>query len=170
MLCHTPATYPALSPHTETRGLRRTCKGNSPGHARKGTCTQHTSIMMHEDGAYQKAQRGPKEDLQTLNRSQNTPTTPPLQQAHTVPHNTLKSTNDAWNGFHSQKLREKDRHYTMFIYPYGRYCNITAPQGWLATGDMYTQRFHKITESVKNKHQVIDNSLLYSKNIKKAFA
>ena len=32
-------------------------------------------------------------------------TAQPLQQALTIPHSTLKSTYDAWNGFHSLKLR-----------------------------------------------------------------
>ena len=93
-------------------------------------------------------------DLQPLNKAckrQTHHTPPPLQQAMTIPHNVLKSTNDAWNGFHSLKLRDEDRHYTTFITPFGRFRYITAPMGWLATGDGYTQRYDSITKDVKNK-------------------
>ena len=41
----------------------------------------------------------------------------------------------------------------------------STPKGLQATGDAYTQRCDKITENVKNKHQVIDESLLNSKNV-----
>ncbi len=76
-----------------------------------------------------------------------------LQQALPIPHGALKSTNDALNGFHSLKLREEDKHYTTFITPYGRFRYEVGVQGWLATGDAYTQRFDKITEDVKQKRQ-----------------
>ena len=111
-------------------------------------------------------------DFQPLNRAckrQTHHTSPPLQQAMTIPHNTLKSTNDAWNGFHSLKLRDEDRHYTTFITPYGRFRYITAPQGWLATGDGYTQRYDNITKEIKNKRQCIDDCLLYSNDMENAF-
>ena len=42
--------------------------------------------------------------MQSLNAAsvrQCHPTAPPLQQAMDMPHNTKKSTLDAWNGFHS---------------------------------------------------------------------
>ena len=64
----------------------------------------------------------------------------------TIPHNTLKTTVDAWNGFHSVKIKEEDKHFTTFITPYGRYRYAMAPQGWLASGDGYMQRYDKITE------------------------
>ena len=61
-------------------------------------------------------------DLQSLNEAsvrQCHPTAPPLQQAMDVPHNTKKTTLDAWNGYHSIGLREEDRHMTTFITPWG---------------------------------------------------
>ena len=111
-------------------------------------------------------------DFQKLNEAckrQTHHTAPPLQQAHTIPHNTLKSTNDAWNGFHSLKVKEEDRHYFTFITPYGRYRCKTAPMGWLATGDGYTLRYDNITRNVENKRQAVDDALLYSNNVKEAF-
>ena len=80
-------------------------------------------------------------DLQPLNDAclrQTHHTAPPLQQASKIPHNTLKTTLDAWNGFHSVKIRESDRHFTTFITPWGRYRYVSSPQGWLASGDSYT--------------------------------
>ena len=76
---------------------------------------------------------------------------------------------DAWNGFHSVKIKESDRHYTTFITPYGRYRYASAPMGWIASGDGYTHRFDKITESVKNTRRVIDDVLLYHDDKSKAF-
>ena len=73
---------------------------------------------------------------------------PPLDQALTIPNSSLKSTNKAWNGYHSLDLREEDRHFTTFITPFGRYQYKVHPQGWLATRDAYTQRYHKITENI----------------------
>merc|ERR1711867_266692 len=111
-------------------------------------------------------------DFQKLNdacKRQTHHTAPPLQQAHTIPHNTLKSTNDAWNGFHSLKVKEEDRHIFTFITHYGCYRCKTAPMGWLATGDGYTLRYDNITSSVENKRQAVDDVLLYSNNVKEAF-
>ena len=111
-------------------------------------------------------------DLQPLNKAckrQTHHTAPPLQQAMTVPHNSLKTTMDAWNGFHSVKIKESDRHYTTFITPWGRYRYASAPQGWLASGDGYTQRFDKITENVQKTRRVIDDVLLHHGDKKEAF-
>ena len=70
-------------------------------------------------------------DLQPLNAAsvrQCHPTAPPLQQAMDVPHNTKKTTLDAWNGYHTISLREEDRHMTTFVTPWGRYRYTRAPQ------------------------------------------
>lgn len=50
-------------------------------------------------------------DLQPLNdacKRQTHHAKPPMEQAQTIPNGTLKSTNNAWNGYHSLKHREKD--------------------------------------------------------------
>ena len=41
--------------------------------------------------------------------------------------------------------------------------------GWLATGDGYTLCYDNITRSVENKRQAVDDILLYSNNVKRAF-
>jgi hypothetical protein len=111
-------------------------------------------------------------DLQPLNDAsmrQCHPTAPPLQQAMDVPHHTKKSTLDAWNGYHSVALREEDRHLTTFITPWGLYRYRSAPQGYLSSGDAYTHRYDKVPMGVKNVIRVIDDTLLYAKNLEEAF-
>ena len=111
-------------------------------------------------------------DLQPLNSvsiRQCHPTAPPLQQAMDIPHGVKKSTLDAWNGYHSVQIRESDRHLTTFITPWGRFRYKTAPQGYLASGDAYTHRYDKITMEFKDIKRVIDDTLLYSKDIVTSF-
>ena len=111
-------------------------------------------------------------DMQKLNDvsvRQCHPTSPPLEQAMTVPHNTKKSTLDAWNGYHSVAIREEDRHLTTFYTKWGRYRYRSAPQGYQASGDAYTHRYDKITMGVKNVKRVIDDTLLYSADLEGAF-
>ena len=111
-------------------------------------------------------------DLKTLNDicvRQTHPTEPPLKQAMDVPHGVQKSICDAWNGYHSVTIREEDRHQTTFLSPEGRYRYQSAPQGFLACGDGYTHRYDEITRKVKNMKRVIDDTLLFSKDLGKAF-
>ena len=111
-------------------------------------------------------------DMQKLNDvsvRQCHPTSPPLEQAMTVPHNTKKSTLDAWNGYHSVAIREEDRHLTTFYTKWGRYRYRSAPQGYQTSGDAYTHRYDKITMGVKNIKRVIDDTLLYAVDLEGAF-
>ena len=55
---------------------------------------------------------------------------------------------------------EEDRDKTTFITPWGRYRYRVAPQGYLASMDGYTHRFNLITEVIKNKATIVDNTLL----------
>lgn len=74
-------------------------------------------------------------DLQALNRHavrETHHTQSPFHQARAVPPNTFKTTFDAWNGYHSIPLDERDRHLTTFITPWGRYRYCVAPQGYIA--------------------------------------
>ena len=99
-------------------------------------------------------------DLQPLNDAsvrQCHPPAPPLQQATTVSEEIHKY--DAWNGFHSVKIHEKDRWKTIFLIPCGRYKYLTAPQGYKVSGDAYTARYDKITVGVQKMRRVIDNTL-----------
>ena len=100
---------------------------------------------------------------------QSHPTAPPFQQAMGVPKDMKKSTLDAWNGYHSVEVREGDRHYLTFLTPEGRYRYRTAPQGYMASGDAYTHRYDLITRDVRNMKRVIDDTLLYSEDLEKAY-
>ena len=111
-------------------------------------------------------------DLRPLNDvsvRQSHPTAPPFQQAMGVPKDMKKSTLDAWNGYHSVEVREEDRHYLTFLTPEGRYRYRTAPQGYMASGDAYTHRYDLITRDVRNMKRVIDDTLLYSEDLEKAY-
>ena len=76
---------------------------------------------------------------------------------------------DAWNGYHSIPIRKEDRHLTTFITQWGRYRYKTAPQGYIASGDGYTRRYDEIVAHIKNKTKCIDDTLLWSPNIKHSF-
>ena len=93
----------------------------------------------------------------------------PFHLARSVPHKTLKSTFDAWNGYHSILLHEDDRHYTTFITPKGRYRYRVAPQGYIASGDGYTRRFDEIVADFPCKIKCIDDTLLWANSVEEAF-
>ena len=86
----------------------------------------------------------------------------PFHQATSVPAGTKKTVVDAWNGYHSVYLDPKCRDLTTFITPWGRYRYKTTPQGYLAAGDAYTERFDKIISGVENKTKCVDDTLLCS--------
>ena len=90
---------------------------------------------------------------------------PPFQQAKSIPPNTFKTVLDCWNGFHSCPLRESDRHLTTFITPFGRFRYITAPQGYLASGDGYTRRYDEIISDVERKTKVVDDTALWDEDL-----
>ena len=107
-------------------------------------------------------------DMQKLNNvsvRQCHPTQPTLQQAIRVTHNTKKSVLDAWNRFHSLAIREEDKHLTTFYTKLGRYCYRSVPQEYAASGDAYTQRYDKITMGVRDVRRVIEDMLLYAKDM-----
>ena len=111
-------------------------------------------------------------DLKKLNDvclRQTHPTKPPFKQAMNVPHRVKKSTLDAWKGYHSVAIREEDRHITTFLTPEGRFRYLTAPQGFLESGDGYTRRYDEITKNMDNIKRVVDDTLLYAKNLEDAF-
>ena len=92
-------------------------------------------------------------DLKKLNDAsvrQTHPTQPPLKQEMTVPPGQRKTTLDAWNWYHSVDIREEDRHLTTFLMPLGRFRYKSAPQGYLASGDAYTNRYDWITVGFEN--------------------
>ena len=93
----------------------------------------------------------------------------PFHQASMVPANTYKTVLDAWNGYHSCELDEESRHMTTFITPWGRYQYRTLPQGFLAAGDAYTERYDRIIAEVEDKTKCVDDTILWKSNIREIF-
>ena len=111
-------------------------------------------------------------DLQPQNRQsvrQTHHTSTPFKLAEQIQQGTKKTVTDAWNGYHSVPLCEEDRHITTFITPWGRYRYKVAPQGFLASGDGYTQRFDAIIADFKDKVKCVDDTCMWAEGIEKAF-
>ena len=111
-------------------------------------------------------------DLQPLNKyatRETHHTETPFHQARAVPPYTLKSTFDAWNGYHSIPLHNDDKHLTTFITPKGRYRYCVAPQGYVASGDGYTRRFDELILDFPRKTKCVDDTLLWSDSLSEAF-
>ena len=111
-------------------------------------------------------------DLQAQNRQsvrQTHHVPSPFKLAESIPQNTRKTVTDAWNGYHSIPLCEKDRHVTTFITPWGRYRYRVAPQGFLASGDGYTQRFDSIIADFQDKVKCVDDTCMWTYTIEDSF-
>jgi hypothetical protein len=93
----------------------------------------------------------------------------PFHQATSVPPGMKKTVVDAWNGYHSVYLDPKCRHLTTFITPCGAYRYKTTPQGYMAAGDTYTERFDRIISGVQNKTKCVDDTLLWSSSVEECF-
>ena len=96
-------------------------------------------------------------------------TQPPFHQARAVPPNTFKTVFDAWNGYHSIPLDQRDRDLTTFITPWGRYRYLVAPQGYIASGDGYSRRFDEIVSDIPRKTKCVDDTLMWSDSIEESF-
>lgn len=111
-------------------------------------------------------------DLQPLNAHatrETHHTQSPFHQVRAVPKGKKKTVFDAWNGYHSVPIRKEDRHLTTFITPWGRYRYCTAPQGYIASGDGYSRRYDEIVAHIPDKTKCIDDTLIWSDNIKDSF-
>lgn len=111
-------------------------------------------------------------DLQPLNRyaiRETHHTESPIHLARAVPPNTFKTVMDAWNGYHSIPLHKDDKHFTTFITPRGRFRYCVAPQGYISSGDAYTRRYDELIMDFPRKVKCVDDALLYSDNLEKAF-
>ena len=109
------------------------------------------------------------QDLNDVTKRETHTTPPPYQQVSVVPPHTLKTTLDAWNGYHSLPLAPSARDATTFNTEWGRYRYLRAPQGFHAAGDAYTRRFDDITVDFQRKAKCIDDSLLWDSTIEDAF-
>ena len=76
---------------------------------------------------------------------------PPYKQARLVPNGGFRTVTDAKDGYHSVPLAIEDRPLTTFITEEGRFQYCVAPQGYLASGDGYNQRYDNIIAEVPRK-------------------
>ena len=86
---------------------------------------------------------------------------PPYKQARLVPHGGYRTVTDAKDGYHAVPLAEEDRHLTTFITEEGRFQYRVAPQGYLASGDGYNQRYDNIIADVSRKTKCVDDVLMW---------
>ena len=93
----------------------------------------------------------------------------PFHQARSIPSDTKKIVFDYWNGYHSIPLHKDDHHLTTFITPWGRYRYKTALQGYIASGDGYSQRFDELVAHVPNKTKCVYDTLLWATDLRKSF-
>lgn len=111
-------------------------------------------------------------DLQPLNDNsvrQSYPVGSPFLLASKVPRDKKKSVVDCWNGYHSVPIHEDDRHYTSFITPWGRYRYLVSPQGFLASGDGFNQRYDAIISDFPRKVKCVDDTCMWADNVTDSF-
>ena len=90
---------------------------------------------------------------------------PPFQQARQIPMNTIRTVTDAWNGFYSVLIRPEDRHLFNFTTEQGifRYC--VAPQGFVGSGDAYTDRYDRVISDIPRKTKCVDDTALWDTDL-----
>ena len=71
-------------------------------------------------------------------------------------------------GYHSILLDEESQPLRIFITEWGRFVSQDA-QGYLDSGDAYTCRYNEIVKDIPCKVNVVDDTLLFDKNIEDAF-
>ena len=89
----------------------------------------------------------------------------PFELAKGVPEKTWRTVVDAWNGFHSVPLRNKDKHLTAFITPWGRFRYLRAPQGFASSGDGYNRRFDEILRDFERHKRCVDDVLTFDNDL-----
>ena len=107
-------------------------------------------------------------DFRHLNkacRRENEHVVSPTKQARLIPASVYKTKTDAWNGYHSCPLAEEDRDKTTFVTEWGRYRYCVAPQGFLASGDAYNQRFGRVLDRTERKTRCVDDVALWDENM-----
>ena len=86
-----------------------------------------------------------------------------------VPPNTWRWTSDAWNGYHSIPLDERDRHVTTFLTPWGRMRYRVAPQGSLSSGDGYTYWYDLVIRHMQRIKKCVDDVVGWAKALVQLF-
>ena len=99
-------------------------------------------------------------DFRTLNmhcQRETQHVVPPYKQARLVPAGGFRTVTDCRNGYHSCPLAEEDRYLTTFLTEDGRFRYRVAPQGFMASGDGYNQRYDNIIANVPRKTKCVDD-------------
>jgi hypothetical protein len=107
-------------------------------------------------------------DFKAVNKAaprQTHATEAPFLQANSISPRTWRTTMDAWNCYHSCPIHEDDRHITIFLTPWGRFRYRMTPQGFLAAGDGYCQRYDIITSEVQKVNRGVDDSCLWEDTV-----
>ena len=96
-------------------------------------------------------------------------TASPFHLACQIPPHTRKTVLDAVDGYHAIQLDEESQPLTTFITEWGRYYYRRIPQGFLASGDVYTRWYDEIIQDFPRKVKIVDDTLLYDDDIESAF-
>ena len=94
---------------------------------------------------------------------------PPFWQASGVPPNTWRTCLDDKEGYHSIPIHPDNQKHTSFLTPWGRYQYRSTPQGHLAAGDGYTQRYDEITADFPDYKRCVDDTYLWAESIRENF-
>ncbi len=94
---------------------------------------------------------------------------PPFTLATQIPTNVKKTLFDAVDGYHAIPLDKESRHLTTFITPWGSYRYCRLPQGFVASGDVYTRRYDELIKDLPRKVKCVDDLLIWDDNISDAF-
>ena len=73
------------------------------------------------------------------------------------------------DGYYSFPLDDESQPLTTFIMELGCFMYLRMPQGYLASGDAYTRRYDEIIKNVPRKIKIVNDNLLFDKNIEDTF-
>jgi hypothetical protein len=79
------------------------------------------------------------------------------------------------DGYHGVELVEEDRHKTTFATEWGLFCYLCVPQGYLSSGDSYTQHTDAILDDCPAKpsendyEKSVDNNIQWSETMEQSF-
>ena len=89
----------------------------------------------------------------------------PFKQARMIPARVFKTKTDAWNGYHSCPLDIRDRDYTTFTTEFGRFRYMCAPQGFVASGDAYNQRYARLLDGTLRYTRCVDDVAMWDRDV-----
>ena len=94
-------------------------------------------IVQKHDGSPRRTVDFQRLNANCLRETHHTPS--PFMLACQIPPQQKKTVLDAVDGYHAVKLDEESKVMTTFITEWGRYMYLRMPQGYLASGDAYTE-------------------------------